>query len=148
MPNISFLLLERTSPRSNLTSDSPWLFLKPSISSPVQVAIICLLLYFFFVIFFQGHPLLKMDIGRKKFTWAKHPKKRLLPSPCSALLSPAQDMDCRLEEARLYTTPTCLHIPSRYIAPDLKHFLVLPNSHILLRFAPWPDLCCSITGIV
>ena len=137
--------------RKDLTKvkpDSPWLYLKPSTSSPVQVATICLLRSFGFFVFFQGLLHLTMDILRKRFIWAKHSQKRLLSSPCSVLLSPAEGMNCRLEGAHLYTTPTCLHLPSWYIAPDLKHFLVLPNCHLLLRFAPWPDLCWSITGIV
>lgn len=61
---------------------------------------------------------------------------------------PAQGMNWRLEGAHLSTPSPHLHLPSQHIAPDLKHFLVLPNSHLLLHFAAWPDLCCSVTGIV
>lgn len=111
----------------------------------VQVSTICLLLLGGFllvwVFFPQRLPHLKMEILIKSGS-------DLLSSPCLVLLSPAQGMNWRLEGAHLYTTPTHHYVPSWYIPPDLKHFLVLPNSHLLVSFAPWPDLCCSITEVL
>lgn len=144
-------VLEKTLPRSN---SSPWLCLRHSTSNPVQ-GTICLLSWFclgFFVCleFLDRLPHLKMDIPGmrfiKRFIWAKPSMKLLLTSPCSVPLSPTQGT--KLEAWKSSSVHHIYMSPSWHAPPDPKHFLVLPNSHPLLRFAPQPDLCCSITGTV